>query len=127
MGLYGFITMLLSMLSFVCFFNSFPRRKKPNIPMLILMFIMFAIIIFADIKYRGLIHTALTRPDNPINPEAYIDRAYSMLLTHIIVLCIGAGLIVVMPVYAKALRNIKTSIEVEDNGSMGVIDISGDD
>ena len=91
------------------------------------MFIMFAIIIFADIKYRGLIHTALTRPDNPINPEAYIDRAYSMLLTHIIILCIGAGLIVVMPVYAKALRSIKTSIEVEDNGSMGVIDISGDD
>ena len=61
MGLYGFITMLLSMLSFVCFFNSFPRRKKPNMPMLILMFIMFAIIIFADIKYRGLIHAALTR------------------------------------------------------------------
>ena len=40
MGLYGFITMLLSMLSFVCFFNSFPRRKKPNMPMLILMFFL---------------------------------------------------------------------------------------
>ena len=127
MGLYGFITMLLSMLSFVCFFNSFPRRKKANMPMVILMFVMFAIIVFADIKYRGLIHTALTRAENPINPEIYIDRAYSTLLTHIIVLCIGAGMIVLMPVYSKALRSIKTSIEVEDNGSMGVIDISGDD
>ena len=127
MGLYGFITMLLSMLSFVCFFNSFPRRKKPNLPMLVLMFVMFAIIIFCDIRYRGLIHAALTRADNPINPETYIDRAYSTLLKHIIVLCIGAGLILLMPVYSKALRSIKTSIEVEDNGSMGVIDIAGDD
>ena len=115
------------MLSFVCFFNSFPRRKKPNMPMLILMFVMFAIIIFADLKYRGLIHSALTRPDNPINPEVYIDRAYSTLMTHIIILCIGASLIVLMPVYSKALRSIKTSIEVEDNGSMGEIDISGED
>ena len=127
MGLCGFCVMLFSMLSFMCFINAVPYRKKPNVPMIVLMFIMFAIIIFADIKYRGLIHTALTRPDNPINPEVYIDRAYSTLMTHIIILCIGAGLILLMPVYSKALRSIKTSIAVEDNGSMGVIDISGDD
>ena len=48
MGLYGFITMLLSMLSFVCFTNSFPRRKKPNYAMICLMFVMFVIIIFCS-------------------------------------------------------------------------------
>ena len=127
MGLYGFITMLLSMLSFVCFFNSFPRRKKPNYAMLGLMFVMFIIIIFSDIKYRGLIYTALNRAENPINPEVYIDRAYSTLLTHIIILCCGAALVLLMPVYSKMLRSIKTSIEVEDNGSMAAIDIAGDD
>ncbi|MBR6089501.1 MAG: hypothetical protein IKP86_06185, partial [Anaerolineaceae bacterium] len=63
MGLYGFITMLLSMLSFVCFTNSYPRRKKPNYAMIGLMFAMFAIIIFCDIKYRGLITNALTRAE----------------------------------------------------------------
>ena len=127
MGLYGFITMLLSMLSFVCFFNSFPRRKKPNMPMLILMFVMFAIIIFCDIKYRGLIYTALNRAENPIAPEDYITRAYSVLMTHIIILAVGAVLVCLMPVYSKAIRSIKTSIEVEDNGNMGAIDIAGDD
>ncbi|MBR0313146.1 MAG: hypothetical protein IJQ98_12225, partial [Oscillospiraceae bacterium] len=49
MGLCGFATMLFSMLSLVCFLNAFPRRKKPVVPMLVLMFCMFAIIIFCDI------------------------------------------------------------------------------
>ena len=127
MGLYGFITMLLSMLSFVCFTNSFPRRKKPNYAMIALMFVMFGIIIFADIKYSGLITNALTRADNPIAPENYILRAQSTLRLHIIVLIIGAALVLLRPVYAKALRSIKTSVEVEENSGMGVIDISGDD
>lgn len=127
MGLYGFITMLLSMLSFVCFTNSFPRRKKPNYPMIILMFVMFAIIIYCDIKYRGLITAALTRADNPIAEEDYITKAKKALDAHIIVLIIGAALVALRPVYAKALRSIKTSVQVEDNAGMAAIDISGDD
>ena len=127
MGLYGFITMLLSMLSFVCFTNSFPRRKKPNYPMIVLMFVMFGIIIFADIKYRGLVTNALTRAENPIAPEVYINKAVAALNAHIIVLLIGAALVLLLPVYSKALRSIKTSIDVEDNGGMAAIDIAGDD
>ncbi len=127
MGLYGFITMLLSMLSFVCFTNSFPRRKKPNYAMIILMFVMFGIIVFADIKYSGLITNALTRAENPIAEEDYITRARNTLKLHIIVLAIGAALVALRPVYAKMLRSIKTSVDVEDNSGMGAIDISGDD
>ena len=127
MGLYGFITMLFSMLSFVCFSNSFPKRKKPNVPMLALMFAMNAAVIFCDIRYRGLINTALTRTENPIALEPYIEKAQSMLGTHIIVLCSGVLLVVLLPVYSKMLRSIKTSIIVEDNGKIGEIDISGED
>ena len=35
-------------------------------------------------------------------------------------------LIVTLPVYKKALRKIKTSVEVEDNGKLEAIDISGE-
>ena len=126
MGLYGFITMLLSMLSFVCFSNSFPHRKKVNVPMLVLMFVMIAIIIFCDVQYRGLVLTALTRAENPIAAEDYITSAYRMLLTHIVVLCIGVVLVALLPVYTKLLRSIKTSVNVEDNGRLDEIDISGE-
>jgi len=126
MGLYGFITMLLSMLSFVCFTNAYPNRKPINKPMFILMLVMIGIIIFADIQYRGLIHTALNRAENPIAMEPYIDAAYKMLFTHICTLIISVVLILIMPVYARALRSIRTSIDVEDNGGLAEIDISGE-
>ena len=95
MGLSGFVTMLFSILSLVCFMNAFPHRKKVNIPMLVLMFIMIGIIIYCDIYYGGRITNAITRADNPIDPtgaNSYITNAQNMLKVHMIILIIGAGL-----------------------------------
>ena len=130
MGLCGFATMLFSMLSLVCFLNAFPKRKKPVIAMVVLMFVMFAIIIYCDYRYCGLIQTALTREVNPIVIDLstiYIAKAYNVLQTHMTIECIGAVLVLLLPVYTKLLRKINTSITVEDNGKMDVIDISGED
>ena len=130
MGLCGFATMLFSMLSLVCFLNAFPKRKKPVIAMVVLMFVMFAIIIFCDVHYSGLIMNALTRAENPIKLDAstlYIAQAYNVLQNHIVLEGIGVALVLLMPVYTKLLRKINTSITVEGNGDLGVIDISGED
>lgn len=129
MGLAGFATMLFSMLSFMCFLNAFPYRKKPNIPMVALMFAMIAIVIFADAYYMTGIFNAISRADNPITVTAqtsYIAYAYSYLNIHIIILAVGVVLTLLLPVYSKWLRKIKTSIDVGDNGSMEAIDISGE-
>ena len=104
MGLAGFATMLFSMLSFMCYLNAFPYRKKP-------------------------ILNAVTRADNPIVPTeatSYIVTAYDNLRIHIVILVVAIVLVLLLPVYSKLLRKIKTSIDVEDNGSMGTIDISGE-
>ena len=93
---------------------------------LVLMIVMFAIIIFADVQYRGLIHTALTRAENPIAEEIYITKAFNTLYRHIITLLVSCGLIALMPVYRKWLRKINTSIGVEDYGKLNEIDISGE-
>ena len=130
MGLAGFATMLFSMLSFMCFLNAFPYRKKVNVPMLVLMFVMFGIIIFADAYYISAIFAAISRPDNPIvvtTSTSYIAYAEWYLEIHITILCIAMVLIALLPVYSKMLRRVKTSIEVGDNGSMGAIDISGEE
>ena len=130
MGLAGFTTMLISMLSFMCFINAFPYRKKVNKPMLILMFVMFAIILFADNYYIGAITRAMTRPDNPIEITEltmYIQYAQNDLRIHMGILCVAIVLIALLPVYSKALRKINTSIDIGDNGQLGAIDISGED
>ncbi len=129
MGLYGFVTMLFSMLSLVCFNNAFPHRKPVNRPMWILMFVMVAIIIASDVLYLGGIDNALFRPESPIlitKETEYIVKAYAMLQAHITILAIGSALTLLLPIYSKWIRKVKTSIEVEDNGSMAAIELSND-
>lgn len=99
MGLCGFVTMLFSMLSMVCFNNSFPRRKPVNKPMLVLMFVMLGIIIVSDVTYLNTIYAAVNRAESPIvvtTDTAYIAYAASYLTTHIVLLCISIALIVLL-------------------------------
>ena len=130
MGLAGFATMLFSMLSFMCFLNAFPYRKKANIPMVALMFVMFAIIIGCDFYYSNTTYAAVIRPDNPIVVDTntiYIMYAEWYTRLHVLLLGIAIVLIILLPVYTKMLRKINTSIEVEGNADMGEIDIAGED
>ncbi len=130
MGLCAFAVMLLSMLSLLCFNNSFPRRKPVNKPMFILMFVMFAIILGADALYRSIILKAVNDPVTPIKLTAsteYIARAYNYLGVHMVLMIISIALIVLLPVYSKLIRKIKTSIEVETGGEMGAIELTGED
>ncbi len=130
MGLAGFVTMLFGILSLVCFLNAFPHRKKVNIPMLALMFVMLGAIIFCDVYYGQRITDAVTREINPIDPtgtNAYISQAKSMLNVHVILVCVGAALTALLPVYSPLIKKINTSVEVAANENMGAIDISGED
>lgn len=130
MGLAGFVTMLFSILSLVCFMNAFPHRKKVNIPMLVLMFLMVGVIIYCDIYYSGRITNAITRADNPIDPtgiNGYISTAANMLKVHMIILIVSAALTALLPVYAPLLRKVNTSIEVAANEDMEAIDLRGGD
>jgi len=129
MGLSGFCTMLFSMLSFVCFLNSYPHRKKTNIPMLVLMFTMLALLIVCDTFYMGQIHTAINRADHPIVVDAntaYITQAYDMLGVHRIIIAVGAVLTLLVPVLRKLLRKIDTSLPMEESVQMDEIMLSGD-
>ena len=130
MGLCGFATMLFSLLSLLCFLNAFPHRKKVNVPMLVLAFLMVGVLLFCDQYYLNAITNALTRAENPIEigvTTQYIAKARDMLGRHRVILFAGVALTVLLPVYAKLLRKINTSVSVEDNGKLDAIDISGED
>ena len=58
MGLSCFITMLFSILSFVCLLNAFPKRQKPNIFMIMLFAFMTIIIVFVDNFYFNSIENS---------------------------------------------------------------------
>ena len=130
MGLAGFATMLLSVLSLVCFMNSFPHRKKTNVPMLVLTFIMLGILIFCDFYYGGRITAALTRAESPISPTGkniFVAVAGRVVKVHMILLIIGAALTALLPVYTPMIKKINTNIDVAENTEMSAIDLSGED
>ena len=127
MGLSGFATMLFSLLSFVCFLNAYPHRKKTNIPMLVLMFLMLGILVFCDTYYAARITEALTRDNHPIVLNAgiaYISKAYQVLMVHRVIVVISAVLTLLVPVIRKLLRRTDTSLPVEENMQMENIYLS---
>lgn len=123
MGLAEFCTMLFSLLSFVCFLNAYPHRKKTNIPMLVLMFVMLGILAFCDVYYLAQITRSLA--ENEANRSlAFIANAQSMLHAHLIILAVGAVLTLLVPVLRKVLRKINTNPELEENQQMEDIVLS---
>ena len=50
-----------------------------------------------------------------------------MLNVHVILVCVGAALTALLPVYSPLIKKINTSVEVAANENMGAIDISGED
>lgn len=130
MGLCSFAIMLFSILLLVCFLNAFPKRKKANVPMLVLVFVMLGLVVFADAFYLSRIWNALTREQNPIainDSTLYIATALRTLRAHLIVLGAGFVLTVTLPLYRKWLQKIDTSVAVEENSSLGAIELSDEE
>lgn len=131
MGQCEFAAMLFSILAFVCFLRAFPRREKPKIVLIVVIFVMMAGLIFVDCIYNMRIVEAITRTDPaPVvitEETAYITVAQNIVALHIVFIAVSAVLLAALPLYSKALLKINTSIEVEDNGELEVIDISGEE
>lgn len=130
MGLAGFATMLTSILIFVIFLNAFPKRQKPKVVMLVLLYLMFAVIVFADLYYVHQIDFMLAKAaadGRDLNEgHEFIQKARGIVSKHAYIVIAEAVLVALLPVYSKLLRKIKTSIDVEGNTDMGTIDIAED-
>ncbi len=135
MGQCEFAAMLFSILAFVVFLRSFPKRKKANKLMLGLLFLFLIILIAVDIVYIMRINEALASgsivivPPSDGNPgeKVFVGVAKNIVTVHIIFVIICTVLVATLPIYGKLIKKINTSIDVEGNEGMGEIDISGED
>ncbi|MBQ7389594.1 MAG: hypothetical protein IJW02_00655 [Clostridia bacterium] len=127
MGLCSFISMLFSILSMVCMLNAFPKRKKPNLPVIILMMVIFAIIITVDVIYCIKVINGVTTDADAIKiteKNYFIVEAQNAMIVHIVTVALTMISVALEPVFAKLLKKVNTSINVEDNGEIAEIDIS---
>lgn len=115
MGICEFLTMLLSILSMIAMLNAFPKRKKPNYPIVGLLILLSIIIFVADYIYVNKIYTYLIENPEP-NPNYYLDyiASYNMLYTHMGLVAATAVTVILEPLIAKLLKKINTNIEIEE-------------
>ena len=125
-GICSFITTLLSLLVLVSFLNAFPKRKKPNIFFIVLVFVMIAGIVACDVVYYVQMSNFMkAKPDL----SAEVEPAQPYIMAHLIMLGISALSFALLPLYAKLIRKINTSIKLESatEHMSGNIDIEEDD
>ena len=90
---------------------------------------MYGGVIFADYTYYTRIVEALTREENRLTitkSTIYIQEAQTVMIVHIVLVAITILTVVLEPLFAKLLKKINTSVEVEDNGEIGQIDLTED-
>lgn len=130
MGLASFISMLFMILSFVCMLNAFPKRQKPKLLMIIIMMVLYAGVIIGDIHVLSCIINALYRPEGAIVitvDNMFIAEAYNTLIVNIVLIGLTVICVILEPLFAKLIKKINTSIEVEAGQNIDVIEISNED
>ena len=116
MGLCEFAAMLFSILSMIAMFNAFPKRKKPNYPIVALIVVLNVIIIVADFVYVTKVSNYFIVAGDKINPkyyDAYITT-FNMLYAHIALMAATAVTVILEPLFAKLLKKINTTVELEE-------------
>ena len=125
-GICTFITTLLSLLYLVSFLNSFPKRKKPNIFFIVVVALMIAGQLACDLVYYFQMDKCISQKP-ALAPS--IEPAQPYIIGHIVLLALSAVVFALLPVYAKLIRKIDTSIKLESatEHMHGNIDIEEDD
>ena len=121
-GICTFITTLLSLLYLVSFLNAFPKRKKPNIFFIVVVALMIAGQLACDLVYYFQMDNSISQKP-ALAPS--IEPAQPYIIGHIVLLGISSVIFALLPVYAKLIRKINTSIKLESatENMKGNIDI----
>lgn len=133
LGISMFVNTLMSILILPLFLNAFPKRKKPNIVYIVLVFVVLALLIGMDIMYymntknflKPLADVGIT---DELLREQYpaIYKAYGLLIMHMIFVGISIVVFALLPLYKKGINKINTRKVLEENNLSGEIDTSAE-
>ena len=131
-GICVFVTTLLSLLVLVSFLNSFPKRKKPNIFFIVLVFLMIGAMIACDIVFYVqtndiLALPALQAPESAAT-VAKVTLGQTYMLAHVGLLAFSAIMFALLPAYKILINKINTKVDLESSteNMHGEIDIQED-
>jgi phosphoglycerol transferase MdoB-like AlkP superfamily enzyme len=128
-GIAVFVNTLISILVLLVFLNAFPKRKKPNIIFLVMVFVMLAALIGLDILFYSNVTEFATRagggdPSFYYEVATYIPPALTGVIVHIVFVGVSILALALMPLYKKLICKINTSKNIESTSIKEEIDTS---
>ena len=128
MGFCNFVVVLCSFLTIITYLLAYPRREKPKVVSIVVVYAMLVISIGCQLLFYYFIRYGTVLKENPIaiTPNrAYVNVCNTMCIVHIVLLIVCILLLALKPIYHKALLKIDTSIHIEGT-HIDKIDISDD-
>jgi phosphoglycerol transferase MdoB-like AlkP superfamily enzyme len=131
-GLVVFINTLISILIIALFGNAFPKRKKPSVVFIVMLFVFMAIIIACDVLYYVEMNTYIHTPTSQggagytaaqFAAKPFMENSLTLAIVHIVLVAICALLLATLPVYSKLINKINTRKEVASNDIKETIDV----
>lgn len=123
LGIAMFVVTLFSILILALYIYAFPKRKKPNIVMLVLIFVFAAAMIGMDVLYYISLSDYLKTLEEA---ASLYYEALDVTLAHIIILGISVVLLATLPLYKKLIMKINTRKDLEENEIKEEIDTSAE-
>ena len=126
-GISMFVNTLASILILPIFLNAYPKRKKPNVVYIILIFVVFALLIGMDILFYTKVTgaDAINKFDASKKKNVY-DPTCTNLIVHMILVGICILAVALLPVYKKLINKINTRKDLQSNDFKGEIDTSAE-
>lgn len=126
-GISMFIVTLLSIIVVVAYMNSFPKRKKPNIFFIVLVFVMLAVMVVFDVYYYSTMSNAISGQTAAwAASRPYCQRSCTLTIVHIVFVCLSAVALATLPLYKKLIMKINTRKELDTTEMKEAIDLTED-
>lgn len=123
-GICMFVTTLASILILPLFLNAFPKNKKPVIPFIVAVFVVYALIIAMDVVF--LLNVEKFLSDHNFDTIKFYEESKTSLIAHLVLVSICVVVFALLPLYKKGINMINTKKVVESNDFSDEIDTSAE-
>lgn len=127
LGIFELVNTLASILILLVFLNAFPKRKKVNIIMLVLVFVVLALMIVMDVLFYVNVINYGNR--SQLGAEEFfkgegVMETLNSVIVHIVFLALTVVVLALLPLYKKLICKINTSKDLASNNINEEIDTS---
>lgn len=125
-GICVFVNTLVSILILPTFLNAFPKRKKPRIAFIVVVFVLLALLIGLDVLLYMNTQSYVVKFGINLRRTPIVKQLYTDVIVHIVFVGISILAFAFLPLYKKGINKINTRKNLAENKLSEEIDTSAE-